>query len=73
MKVTPYTTKTGVIVAVIGVVKAASTEYSNESIVGALPGLTSIKTSAPWWVIFVTDFIASSGATTGAPPSVGET
>ena len=61
------------IVALIGVVKTASTEYSKESIVGALPGLTSINTSALWCVIFVIDFIATSGATIGAPPSVGET
>ena len=69
----PPSTIPGTTVAVVDVVNVASGPYSKLKVVGANPGLTSIKTSALWCVMFVTLFCATTGGTIGAPPSVGET
>lgn len=69
----PPSTKPGTTVAVDFVANVASLLYSKLNDVGAYPGLTSINTSALWWVMFVTLFCATTGATMAAPPSVGDT
>ena len=72
VKAPPFTVA-GRTEATVKVAIVASVEYSKASEVAAFPGLTLILTTALWCVIVSILFNATSGATIGAPPSVGDT